>query len=160
MRKVWASDHNSYGYSRYLIMETASVTRQKQPRGDNCTGFSSQGRARFGAFWTLFTAENTQLSPSLTRKPCTLSKCTFKSDLFTIASFIHNATVRDVNLRGGGYSLFSAQSEGPRFDSRCHIPTWSCWLLLYRINSTILGHGPSMQTHANCSHWRLMLIAM
>ena len=34
------------------------------------TGFLGQERARLSAFQCCFTAENTQLSPSLTRKPC------------------------------------------------------------------------------------------
>ena len=34
MRKVWASDHNSYGYSRYLIMETASIKALHRPVPD------------------------------------------------------------------------------------------------------------------------------
>ena len=116
------------------------------------TGFSSQGRARLREFPCCFTAENTQLSPSLTRKPCTLSKCTFKSDLFTIASFFHNAIVREsdfkhVNLRAGGHSLFSAQSEGPGFDFWCH-PLLG---VVGYITCTILCHGPCMQTRTNSS---------
>ena len=35
------------------------------------TGFSSQGRAKLSTFPRRCTAENTQLSPSVTRKPCT-----------------------------------------------------------------------------------------
>ena len=49
------------------------VRRMLQHRQDDCTGFSSQGRARLRAFLGCFSVKNTQLSPSLTRKPCTLN---------------------------------------------------------------------------------------
>ena len=39
-------------------------------RSRRCTGFSSQGRAKLRAFLRYCTAKNTQLSLSLTRKPC------------------------------------------------------------------------------------------
>ena len=37
---------------------------------EQLSGFSSQGRAKLRAFPRNFTAESTQLSPSLTQKPC------------------------------------------------------------------------------------------
>ena len=39
-----------------------------------CTGLLSQGRAKLRAFPRYFFVENTQLSPSLTQKPCIMSR--------------------------------------------------------------------------------------
>ena len=57
-----------------IIAGCFQLTGASQVRGQ-CTGFSSQGRAKLSTFRNATALKSTQLSPSMTRKPCTYDKC-------------------------------------------------------------------------------------
>ena len=74
------------------------VLKQVWLRHIYITGFSSQGRARLRAFLCCFTTENTQLSPSLTRKLCRLDySCRLKTLHILGQTFSPNLTLRSGN---------------------------------------------------------------
>ena len=70
--------------------------------------FLSQGRARLHDLQGCFTMENTQLSPSLTRKPCKLTKLRLRLTWKVLLSGMY----RDITI-GGKASDAQGPLEGP-----------------------------------------------